>query len=184
VKRLFVSVVVNLLLLGALGFAQQPQVVSKNTPEAAAIKAEAENSSRAFTNGDMGKVLDLTYPKLIEIGGGREKVLAALEGQLKELRELGMKIIAHTVGEPEPSVRAGAKLVAIVPTVLKMESRESIFEQKSFWLAVSTDEGKNWRFLDGSSLDANALKLLLPEAVDKIKLPKVGQPLMERKPAN
>lgn len=183
-KRLFGSVVVNLLLLGAVCFAQQPDAATKNKAEAAAIKAEAENSSRAFIEGDMGKMLDLTYPKLIELGGGREKVLAALESELKEMRELGMKIISHTVGEPEPSVRVGAKLVAIVPTALKTESDGSVFEQKSFWLAVSTDEGKSWRFLDGSSLDTATLKLLLPEAVDKIKLPRVGQPLMERKPAN
>jgi hypothetical protein len=65
-----------------------------------------------------------------------------------------------------------------------MESRESIFELKSFWLAVSTDEGKSWRFLDGAWLDADALKLLLPEAVGKIKLPTVSPPSMERKPAN
>jgi len=184
VKRLFGSVVVNLLLLGAVCFAQQPEVAAKNKSEAAAIKAEAENSSRAFINGDMDKMLDLTYPKLIELGGGREKVMAALESELKEMRELGMKIIAHTVGEPEPSVRVGAKLVAIVPTALKTELDGSVIEQKSFWLAVSTDEGKSWRFLDGSSLNTDTLKLLLPEAVDKIKLPRVVQPVTERKPAN
>jgi len=165
-------------------FAQQPQVASGKTPEAAAIKAEAENSSRAFMNGDAGRMVDLTYPKLIELGGGREKVLAAVEEQLKEMRDSETKVIAHTVGEPEPSVRAGAKLVAIVPTALKMETEGFIIEQRSFWLAVSTDEGKSWRFIDGSSLDADTFKLLLPEAVDKIKLPALVHPLMERKPAN
>jgi hypothetical protein len=183
-KRLFGIVVVNLLLLGAAAFAQQTDVAGKRTPEAAIIKAAAEDSSHAFETGDFGKVIDSTYPKLIEMGGGREKVMIAMEGQFKEMRDSGMKIVAHTVGEPEPSVRAGTKLVAIVPTALKMEMRESIIEQKSFWLAVSTDEGKSWRFLDGSSLDADALKLLLPEAVGKIKLPKVSQNLTERKPAN
>lgn len=182
-KRLIVGVAFKLLLLGAALAAQQPEATSAKTPEAAAIRAEAENSSRAFMNGDFRKVLDLTYPRLIEMGGGREKMLAAVEDQLKEMRDLGMKIISHRVGEPQPSVRAGDKLVAIVPTVLRMESPEYVFEQNSFWLAVSNDEGKSWRFIDGSSLDAHLLKLLLPEAVGKLKLPAVTQPLMERKPA-
>ena len=183
-KRLASVVAVNLLLLGASVFAQQPEVTTAKTREAAAIKAEAESSSRAFMSGDYGKVIDLTYPKVIELGGGREKVLGAMEAELKEMRDLGMKIVSFKVGEPEPSVRAGSKLVAVVPTALKMESSEYIIEQKSFWLAVSADEGKTWRFLSGAVLDANALKFLLPEAVDKIKLPAVSQPSMERKPAN
>jgi membrane carboxypeptidase/penicillin-binding protein PbpC len=182
-KRLLGVVAVNLLLLGAAAFAQQPEVTSKMTPEAAAIKVEAENISRAFVNGDFGKVLDLTYPKLIELSGGRKKVLAEVEGQMKELRDMGTKVISLTVGEPETSVRAGATLVAMVPTHLKMETAEYDMEMESYWLAVSADEGKAWRFISGSSLEVNVLKLLLPEAVDKIKLPAVAQPVMRRKSA-
>jgi len=192
VKRLFGIALLNLLLLGATAFAQQPEAATGKSPaaatgkspEAAIIKAEAENSSRAFMNGDFGKLLDSTYPKLIELGGGREKVLSLIEGQMKEMRDEGMKIIAYTMGEPEPSVRAGAKLVAILPLKLRMESREYKMELSSFWLAVSTDEGKSWKFISGSSLNSDTLKLVLPEAVGKIKLPVVEQPSRERKPAN
>ncbi|HEX8131496.1 MAG TPA: hypothetical protein VF527_20530 [Pyrinomonadaceae bacterium] len=189
-KRLIISVALNLLLLVATGFAQQPgaattttTTTTASTPEAAAIKAEAENCSRAFMNGDFGKVIDLTYPKLFELGGGRAKVLAEVETQMKELQNKGIKIISHAIGEPEQSVRAGGKLVAIVPIRLKMESPEYYIDLKSFWLAVSTDEGKLWRFVSGSSLDENILKVLLPEVAGKIKLPEVKQPAVERKPA-
>lgn len=181
-KRLL-CVVLNILLLGASVFAQQAGVTSAKTPEAAAIKAAAEISSRAFMSGDLAKLLDLTHPKLIELGGGREKMLAAIEEQLTEMRDEGIKIVSHTVGEPEPSVRAGSKLVAIVPVELRMESSEDIIGQKSFWLAVSEDEGKTWKFLSGGSLSEDILKLLLPEAVGKIKLPAKALPSMKRKPA-
>jgi hypothetical protein len=183
-KRLTGIVAINLLLFGVAALAQQPEATSKMTPEAAAIKAEAENISRAFVDGDFGRLLDLTYPKLIELSGGRKKLLAEVEGQMKEMRDMGTKVISLTVGEPGTSVRAGATLVAMVPIRLKMETAEYNMEMESYWLAVSADEGKAWRFISGSSLDVNVLKLLLPEAVDKIKLPAVAQPVMERKPAN
>lgn len=183
-KKLIAGVAVKLLLLGTLVAAQQSSPPTAQTPEAAAIKAEAENCSRAFTSGDFGKLIDLTYPKLIELSGGREKALAEVEGQMKELRDSGMKIISMTLGEPEPSVRAGATRVAVVPLRLRIEMPEQDIEVESFWLAVSTDEGKVWRFISGTSVNADALKLFLPEAVGKIKLPAVKQHVMERKPAN
>ncbi|HYP01229.1 MAG TPA: hypothetical protein VER76_13645 [Pyrinomonadaceae bacterium] len=183
VKRLTSVVALSLLVLGALAFAQQPGATTARTPEAASIKAAAEISSRAFMSGDFARLLDLTYPKLIELGGGREKMLAAIEGQLKEMRDEGMKIVSHTIGEPEPSVRAGSQLVAIVPVELGMESSEYIIRQKSFWLAVSEDEGKTWKFLSGGSLSEDVLKLLLPEAAGKITLPAEALPSMKRKTA-
>jgi hypothetical protein len=99
------------------------------------------------------------------------------------MRELNLKIVSHTVGEPEKSVSAGTKLLAIVPVVLKMEATEGTFTQKSFWVAVSMDEGKTWMFIDGSYMNDESLKMLIPEASGKITLPAVGAPVFERKPA-
>ncbi|HEX8475132.1 MAG TPA: hypothetical protein VF666_13965 [Pyrinomonadaceae bacterium] len=166
------------------GVKPSPEVATTTkADEAVMIKAEAEKSSRAFLSGDFNKVLDSTYPRIIELGGGKAKLIASMEAGMKEIRDLGLKIVSHTVGEPEKTVRAGTMLVAVVPTTLKMESTDTLFTQRSFWLAVSTDDGKTWTFLDGSYLNKESMKIVLPEAVDKITLPGVEQPVMERKPA-
>lgn len=193
-KRLFGAVAINLLLACASAFAQtdagttaKPTLVptpATQSPEAAIIKAEAEKSSRAFVSGDFSAVLDSTFPRVVEMGGGKAKMLASINAEMKETGELGLKILSHTVGEPEPSVRAATLLLAVVPTTLKMESADSFITQRSFWLAVSTNDGKSWTFIDGSYLNGETLKLILPEAVDKIKLPAGVQPVFERKPAN
>lgn len=186
VKRLLTVAALQLLLLCAATRAQNTTATPEATPtsEAAVIKAEAEKSSRAFVSGDYSKVLDATYPQLVVMGGGKAKLLASIETEMKEMRDLGLKVISHTVGEPRPSVRAGTKLLAVVPTMVKMESPDSLITQESFWLAVSTDDGKTWTFLDGSLLTEELLKMILPEAVDKITLPGGVKPVMERKPAS
>lgn len=179
-KRLLAVAALHLWLLCAAALAQ---TAATPTPEAALIKAEAEKSSRAFVSGDYGKVLDSTYSQLVVMGGGKAKMLASMEMEMKEMRDLGLKIISHTVGEPQPTVRAGTKLLAVVPTTLKIEAPDSFITQQSFWLAVSSDGGKSWTFIDGSFLNKESLKMILPEAADKITLPGGVKPVMERKAA-
>ena len=157
------------------------EVTRAKTNQATTIKAEAEKSSRAFMSGDYNRVLDLTYPRIVEMAGGKAKLLAEVEKEMKSIRDQGFKLVSHTVGEPEPSVRAGTKLLAVVPTALKLESAVAFFTQRSFWLAVSTDKGKSWTFIDGSALDKKTLGLVFPEAIGRIKLPARSQPLIERK---
>lgn len=191
-KRLPVVAFGLLLLLSASAFGQKtaatpdvkpsPEAATK-TDEAATIKAEAEKSSRAFVSGDYSKVLDSTYPKILEMGGGKSEMLAAMEKEMRETLSSGVKIVSLAVGEPEKTVRAGTKLLAVVPMAMKIESSNSFVTQRSFWLAVSTDDGKSWTFIDGSALDKESLKIFLPEAVDKITLPSATEPVLERKPA-
>jgi hypothetical protein len=175
-RRLLLVATFNLLLLffGATALGQ--------STETAAVKALAEKSGRAFMSGDYETLLDLTYPKLVELAGGREYLLSSMKAEMKRMSDTGIKFVAYTPSEPERIVRAGTKLLAVVPTALEMEAPEASIKHKSFLLAVSTDAGKSWTFIDGTKLDKERLKILLPEAVDKITLPTIGEPVIERKP--
>jgi len=177
------GVALVVLMFGAAVVAQQGVTGAKSTAEAATIKTEAEKCSRAFIAGDFGRVIDSTYPRLIEMSGGKTELLKEIEKSMKAIRDAGLKMVSHAVGEPEPSVRAGAMLLSVVPTTLKMESPDSFLTSPSFWLAVSTNDRKSWTFIDGSFLNPESLKIILPEAVDKIKLHVKGQLVIERKPA-
>lgn len=183
-KKLLAAVVFNLLLISVSVVAQDAKLETPLTvSEAAIIKAAAEKSSRAFMSGDYNGLLDLTYAKVIELGGGRTKMLAAIEAGVKEMHDLELKIISHTIGEPQKSVRAGTQLLSIVPVTLKMESPTEFYTQKSFWMAVSQDDGRSWRFIDGSYLNPDTLKMLIPEAAGKITLPDKGSPVISPKKA-
>ncbi len=185
--RAAAAVFVGLTLSCALTFAQSPAAspVQDGTQGAkgggAAIKEQGQKVGSAFLSGDFEALLDGTYPRILELVGGREKMLAVLKSEVAKWEAQKIKMVSYEVGEPGEVKSAGAKLVAVVPTEMKMEFPEALYTQKSFMLAVSTDGGKVWKFISGANLNKAALKLLVPEAAEVIELPKELEPVVEKK---
>jgi hypothetical protein len=149
---------------------------------AALIKEQARKMTRAFLAGDFEGLVDATYPKIVELSGGRAKMLEMLKAEVAKWEAQKIKVLSYEVGEPGEVKSAGAKLVSVVPAELKMEFPEIILTSKSFMLAISADGGKAWKFVSGANLNEQALKILVPEAVGVITLPKAVEPVIEKKP--
>lgn len=168
---------------GAAGAAAGREVKEDATAaRAALIKEQAREMSRAFIAEDFEAVFDATYPKIFELAGGRGQLLAALKADAAGWKAQKIKVASYEVGEPGEVKSAGAKLVAVVPTEMKMDFPGTLYTLKSYLLAISEDGGKVWKFVGGANLNKEVLKLLVPEAVGVVELPKVGQPVAEKKP--
>src|SRR5689334_13342092 len=56
-------------------------------PRSAVVKKKAQEVGEALKKDDYAKVVDLTYPKVVEVIGGREKMIGALTDGMKQLKE-------------------------------------------------------------------------------------------------
>ncbi len=146
------------------------------------VKARAEESGRAFIDGDFAALADLTYPKIVQMAGGKAKMVAFLEAGKRQMQSEGFEVVSYTVEEPKEIVRAGARLLVVVPTVMKAKVRDGVITQRSYLLGVSAASPKSWKFIDGGSLDESKLRSILPEAAGRITLPKQEEPTFERTP--
>ena len=188
--RSVVAACVAALACAAPAFAQvgtgttAVQEVKENaaSAHAALIKEQARKMSNSFLAGDFEGLLDATYPKILELSGGRAKMLEVLKAEVAKWDAQKIKILSYEVGEPGEVKSAGAQLVSVVPAEMKMEFPELFLTQKSFMLAISADGGKAWKFVSGANLNEQTLKFLLPEAVGVITLPKEVEPVIEKKP--
>lgn len=178
------AVAASLLLCCAAAFAQRPAAAAnqQNTARTASIKEQARKLTRAFMDEDFETLLAGTYPKVIELSGGRAQVLATLKAGVAEGRAQGARVVSYEPGEPDAIKRAGTKLLSVVPVEMKVDFPERTFTQKSFLLAVSADGGKVWKFIDGTQLNQDLLKVLVPGAARVVTLPKPEEPVVERKP--
>ena len=178
------AIAVGLLLCCAAASAQRPAVPAnqQNTARAASIKEQARKMARAFIDEDFETLLDATYPKIFELSGGRAQALASLKAGVAEGRAQGARVISYEPGEPDAIKRVGAKLLSVVPVEMKVDFPERTFAQKSFLLAVSTDGGKVWKFIDGTQLNKDILQALVPGAARVVTLPKAEKPVIQRKP--
>jgi hypothetical protein len=123
------------------------------------IRKAAKEKSAALAAGNYGRVVDSTYPKLVEMIGGRDKMIETLRHGAEEMKAHGSAIIDTDIREPEKVVTAGDKQFAIVPTRVTVKQPladphgglppfQPIGHAKGFLIAISADSGNTWTFID------------------------------------
>jgi hypothetical protein len=143
------------------------------------IKARAEETSNAFVSGDHQKVVDLTYPKLMEIMGGRAKMISFVEQQMKELKTQGFEFVSSSVDDPREVVASDSQFFSIVPYTLKMKTPRGVMTQQSYLLAISNKDTIKWSFIDVTGLEESQVKMVVPDALGKVTFPKKQPPVFE-----
>ncbi len=150
------------------------EAVSEEVQTAVKLANELAN---ATVTGDYAKVVDSTYPKLVTEMGGRENAIKATTSAIQKMQADGFVITSLTVGKPGPMLSEGTNSFVVLPTALEMTVPRALLKSKSFLLAVSTDKGKSWKFLEGAGLANKEMRdRVLPALPATLKLPEPTQP--------
>ncbi|OWK40794.1 hypothetical protein [Fimbriiglobus ruber] len=150
-------------------------------PSKEAVRKLAAEVGDATVAGDYAKVIDNTYPTLVKELGGRDKALAAAEAAMKQLAAKGFAIKKYEVGEPDKFYTEGDNTFVVLPAVLHMALPVGKIRTKSYLLGISSDGGKTWKFLDGTSLQRKEFReRVLPKMPADLKLPEMSKPEIEK----
>lgn len=146
-------------------------------------KTQANQLNDAVLSGDYEKAADLTYPKLVQLIGGRARYLEVLKNGMSEMQSGGFQLISTVAGDAKDVIEIGADVYAIVPTTLKIKVREGTLVGESAMIGVSKDRGEHWTFVDvGNGLDNQRLKILFPAVANRLKLPEQKPPVLQQGP--
>ena len=172
-----------LVVLGSVACKSTPprQAQAGPSPPTAAegypnLSAQARQLEDALARKDYGKVIDLTYPKVIEYAGGRDKMLAETTKEVQSLEAEGVVIISSTCAAPTQFVSDASGLYAVIPVMSKVKAQDGIFQTEGCLIGVSTDGGQNWTFVDATGRDQTELKKILPN-LDRFNLPPEKKPV-------
>ena len=179
-KRLAVGILALPLLLSLACRSAPPKGSGPGTASSGEnypnLTVRAKELEDALSRKDYGKVVDLTYPKLVEYAGGREKLLTAMTNELKTMEAEGVEIISSTSSAPSQFVHEANGIYAVVPITSKFKAKDGVFQVEGSLIAISTDGGQNWTFVDATGKDQTELKRILPN-VDKLNLPPEKPPV-------
>lgn len=142
-----------------------------------ALTAKAKEISDAFTTKDYTKVLEMTYAKVIENAGGRDKMLATMKSEIKDMETSGVNILSTTPGPPTQFVHDAGAIYAVVPITLKMKAQNGTYQTDGSLIGVSSDAGANWTFIDAAGEDDADLHVLAPAVLEKLKVPAQKPPV-------
>ena len=133
----------------------------------------------ATIEGDFNKLVDLTYPRVVEKMGGREKMVAMME---KDSKRMKLEFLPTTVDAPAEVLKIGTQRFAILTYQLKLKVPEGILKRESFLIGVIDKPTDGWTFVDGTNLDRAKAKLIFPAAADKLPLPSPTELVLEKAP--
>jgi hypothetical protein len=143
----------------------------------AKIKAEATITANAFAKGDYKTFTDHLYPKMIEMAGGKKTLLQLMDQQIGMMKKQGLAFEKVTIGEPGEIFKAGTELHCLVPETIVVKMQGKYVSSTSHLLAVSSDKGKRWTFVDTSTGSPEQMKQMFPNWNEKLVIPRPTQPV-------
>lgn len=142
-----------------------------------ALKKLATRFANATFNSDHKLVIDLTYPKLVELSGGRDSMQKLIVERIESLQKQGVMKFEGSVGSPGPFIKAGNQIHCLLPETLFLKMFTGRYVTQSYLLAISNDKGKSWTFMDVGKMPAEVLHKLLPNYNDELVIPTPGKPM-------
>ncbi len=168
-----------LLMLSLFIAACGSQAPTENIDQKANIKTSAESMGQMLLKKDFKGFVKYTHPKVIEMMGGELGMIQVLESSSTEMETSGSKFLNVTYGEPSATITSGNELQCTVPQTTEIQVEEGIMVSKSTLIAVSTDNGKSWRFMDTSGQDIQTLKQSIPNLSEQLVIPPPQEAVMK-----
>lgn len=161
---------------------QQTKARSVDQIDREKLKQQAQELSDAVVGGNYTRAADLTFPKLVELMGGRTQFMAAMKEGMAQASTDQFRISSVTVGEPRDVILVNRRHYAIVPTTMRFKVPEGTLVGEAFMIGASADGGKNWTFIDsgGRSMNKEQLRTLIGPAADKLQIPETKRPVLYR----
>jgi hypothetical protein len=182
-KRILLIIAISVLLLVQITSGQkQPTKTAPKTqnptrtakPAYPNLKIQADELGRATVSGDFAKVADLTHPEVVAKFGGKEKMAAVLKNDAAQMKAEGFELTAMTVGEIKQIAKIDTEIFAIVPLKITFKSPEGKEAGESSMVGISTDNGVNWKFING--INQEKFKAAFPKAAEKLQIPEEKPP--------
>jgi hypothetical protein len=141
------------------------------------VKTQADSMANALLNGDYGTLIDFTYPKFVEEGGGKEKMISLTKEGIDEMNQKGISILSVSIGEPSEAVFAGNEIHCIVSQAIELKVPDGKLKSISYLLAISKDSGRKWYFIDIGSWTTEKALTILPNFNKDLKIPVTTSPV-------
>jgi hypothetical protein len=142
----------SLLLVCFLGLNLQAQTDNKN------LNTQLETMKTAFLSKDYAIVADLTFPKVLDMMGGKDKMIEVTASTISSMEEQGFKFESIAFKAPSNFLKHNGDLQCTVIQVLVMDTPNGKVQSETTVLAISEDDGENWVFLDSSGMPKASLQ--------------------------
>lgn len=143
-----------------------------------AIKSEAELMCNYFIQRNYQAYIKFVHPNVVSINGGRQKLITLVENGIHEMENEGCSFVSIAIDNPSVVVFKENEIQSLVPQRIMMDVGEGVLMKNSYLIAISSNRGSSWYFVDCAGEDIVHLRSILPNLSHEIILPPEEKPIL------
>jgi hypothetical protein len=144
------------------------------------VKVQAEAMGQLMLKRDFESFTKFTYPKIVEIMGGKQNMIAIMEKGSKEMELQGIGFLNVTFGMPSKVITVKDEFQCTLLQTIEMKVAGGKLVTKSTLIAISKDNGANWYFVDSAGKDIITMKKTLPNLSAELILLQKQEPVFHK----
>jgi hypothetical protein len=140
------------------------------------LKSASAEMARLFLAKNYAEYIKFVHPKIVSKMGGKAKMIAILKKTLTDMEAQGVAFIEMRCGEPAAIVSTKTALQTVVPQHIQLKVEGGKLLTTGYLVALSSNNGKTWQFIDTSSKSLDELKENFPDLSNQLVIPAREQP--------
>jgi hypothetical protein len=118
-----------------------------------------------------------TYPPVVKKFGGEQNMVTTLKKELDKLETQGYTFTNATIEKPLKMIHFNKMLQCSLTENLEIKIPGGNLRATSTLIGISTDNGKNWTFIDTHGSDLASLQKIVPDLSNDLDIPKKTEPV-------
>lgn len=174
-KLFYLLLLFSTTVLQATG--QQPGYDDKAVKET--LQKSADTMADLFMNGCFREYAEYIHPKIVQMMGGKDKMETFLKEQIRTMNGEGFVFKKVSIGPPGEVLVSQGELQTVIPQVIELANAEGILKTSSSLIAISTDQGKTWHFIDTGGKSLSELRKVFKSLRDDLVIPAKKPPVFQ-----
>lgn len=117
------------------------------------------------------QAVDFTYFNIVSSAGGRASMLDILKEERQNLKSQGIVVTDYLAQEVLQTIEHEEEIHCIVTQEVTLKIGSDRFRGKEYVLAISSDKGLSWTFVELKSQDLESLKHFVPFYSEEMTIP-------------
>ena len=114
------------------------------------LNSQLTEMRKFFLDENYEAFSNYTYPKVIEMMGGRDRMIEATRNGINKMKDDGYQIIDISYKDPSQFLEQDQELQCSLTQEITMQLPQGKIIAEYTLIAISNDNGQNWKFLDTS----------------------------------
>jgi hypothetical protein len=141
---------------------------------------QANIMGQYYLNKKYEQFIEKIYPGIIKAVGGKQRMLQMLNSAMQNLDKQNIIVDSMRFSKPNKIIYTGEELQTTLSETVFMTIPNGTMIKESTMIAISSDKGITWSFIDTSGQSLNSLKKAFPNLSNDLIIPKDKNPIIKR----